>query len=68
MTDTNDDARRESGQEIHGSQSAVQFTIDFSFVQDVRTGNVEYGFLPVGTAGRKDDEKKQGKLEGPAVS
>jgi hypothetical protein len=45
-----DDARRKRGQVIHWARSAVQFTIDLSFVQYVRTGNVEYGLLPVGTA------------------
>ena len=58
VTDADDDAGRERGQEIHGAQGAVQFAIDFSFVENVRAGDVEYGFLGVGAGGRKDDQKQ----------
>ena len=63
MSYANDDTRRKRGQGIHWAHSAVQFTIDLSFVQDVRTGNVEYGLLPVGAADWEDDQKKNQKLE-----
>ena len=68
VPDANDDARREGGEEIHWAQSAVQFTVDLSFVQDVRTGNVEYGFLPVGAADWENEQKKQPKSGWPDVS
>jgi len=59
----NDDARRKRGQGIYWPHSTVQFGIDLSFVQDVRTGNVEYGLLPVGAADREDAQKEHQKLE-----
>ena len=59
MTDADDDSRGECGQEIHGAQGAVQFTIDLSFIQEIRTGNVKYGFLRVDGVGREEQEKEQ---------
>lgn len=64
LSDANDDAGRECGQEIHGAQGAVQFTVHFSFVQNVSAGDVEYRFLGVRAGDRKDDEKQQQKSEG----
>jgi hypothetical protein len=59
VTDADDDPRRKCGQEIHGPQRAVEFTVDFSFVEDVRAGNVEYCFLPVGAEDWEGGEKKK---------
>lgn len=56
MSYANDDTWCKSGQGIQNAHSPIQFTIDLSFVQDVRTGNVEDGFLSVGAA---DWEGKQ---------
>ncbi len=58
VSDADDDAGRECGQEIHGAQGAVQFTVHLSFVENVRTRNVEYGFLGARAGDRKDDQKQ----------
>ena len=69
VTDAEDDARRKRGQEIHGAQGAVEFTIDFPFVEDVRAGNVEHRFLAVGAEHWEGaEEKQQEKLERTDVS
>lgn len=58
VSDADDDAGRECGQEIHGAQGAVQFAINFSFVENVGAGDVEYGFLGVCAGEWKDDQKQ----------
>jgi hypothetical protein len=60
-----DDARCKRGQGIDRAHGTVLFEVDLSFVQDVRAGNVEYGFLCVDAADRKGDQQKHQQLEGP---
>lgn len=59
----NDNARRKRGQGIDWAHSAIHLSIDPSFIQDIRTGNVEYGFLRVGAADWKGGKKEQQELE-----
>jgi len=60
MPDADDNARSERREWIDHAHGAVQFTIDFSCVQNVRTGHIEYGFLAVGIVnGEREQEKKQ---------
>ena len=60
--------RRKRGVRIDHPHRPVLLEIHFPFIQNVRTGNVEYGLLRVGAADQKDDQKKQQKLEGPDIS
>ena len=62
MPDANDDSRSERREWIDYAHRAVQFTIDFPCVQDVRTGHVEYGFLAVGIVNREREQEKKQKL------
>ena len=63
MADSNDDTRRKSSQGIHDPHRAVQFAVDFPFIQDVRTGNIEYGFLSMSAENREQHNKQCPELE-----
>ena len=68
VPDANDDARCKCGQRIDWPHGAVQFAIDLPLVQDVRTGNIEYGLLPVSAANGEEGQNKHQKLERPDCS
>ena len=63
MANSHDDTRRKGGQGIHDPDRAIEFEANFSLIQDVRTRDIKYSFLPMRVENREHNHKQRQELE-----